>query len=67
MGSSHDRVALTVRSLDYHSREYLVTVKNCTLMVECGKMGLWATVQQKSHRIGVRVEAASQGDRHEQA
>lgn len=67
MESSHDRAALTVRSLRYHSREYLVTVNNCALVVECGKMGLRAAVQQKSHWIGVRLEAASRCDRHKQA
>lgn len=47
MGSSHVRLALTMRSLYYHSREYFVTVNKCTLIVEWGKMGLWTELSER--------------------
>lgn len=42
-------VALAVRSFYYQPREYLVAASDCTLIMECDKMRLWALVQQKSH------------------
>lgn len=73
MESSHIRVSHMAKPLYNQSGDYLVTVSNCTLIVECHKRGLGAAIQQKSHQMGVHLESfdrtdlSSQHDRQEQA